>query len=69
MKYLNDDSDFLGVYAWNEGKLNKTESQIFLLEKQFTSYLYAEAGVANQPTDPIEELEEQHRSTCLLSSS
>lgn len=34
MKYLNDDSDFLGVYAWNEGKLNKTESQIFLLEKQ-----------------------------------
>ena len=22
MKYFNDDSDFLGVYAWNEGNLN-----------------------------------------------
>tara|TARA_B100001029_G_C15060287_1_gene457842 strand:+ start:2444 stop:3670 length:1227 start_codon:yes stop_codon:yes gene_type:complete len=36
MKYLDNNSDFLGVYAWNEGRLNKTESQIFLLEKQLT---------------------------------
>lgn len=36
MKYLDENSDFLGVYAWNEGKLNKTENQIFLLEKQLT---------------------------------
>ena len=36
MKYLDENSDFLGVYAWNEGKLNKLESQIFLLEKQLS---------------------------------
>ena len=36
MKYLDENSDFLGVYAWNEGKLNNTENQIFLLEKQLT---------------------------------
>ncbi|MAJ43420.1 MAG: hypothetical protein CMF96_01565 [Candidatus Marinimicrobia bacterium] len=34
MKFLAEDSDFLGVYAWNEGKLKKVENQIFLLEKQ-----------------------------------
>ena len=36
MKYLDENPDFLGVYAWNEGKLNKLESQIFLLEKQLS---------------------------------
>ena len=36
MKYLDENSDFLSVYAWNEGKLNKSESQIFLLEKQLS---------------------------------
>ena len=34
MKYLDSNSKFLEVYAWNEGKLNKVENQIYLLEKQ-----------------------------------
>ena len=34
MKYLDENSDFLGVYAWNEGKLNNIDTQIYLLEKQ-----------------------------------
>ena len=34
MKYLDSNPEFLGVYAWNEGKLNKVENQTFLLEKQ-----------------------------------
>ncbi|MBC8197345.1 MAG: hypothetical protein H8E60_05615 [Candidatus Marinimicrobia bacterium] len=34
MKYLDSNSEFLEVYAWNEGKLNNVENQIYLLEKQ-----------------------------------
>jgi tetratricopeptide (TPR) repeat protein len=36
MKYLDSNSEFLEVYAWNEGKLNKVDNQIYLLEKQLT---------------------------------
>lgn len=33
MKYLEESADFLEIYAWNEGKLGKTENQVFLMEK------------------------------------
>ena len=36
IKYLGSNTDFLDIYAWNEGKLNKVENQIFLLEKQLS---------------------------------
>ena len=33
MKYLEESADFLEIYAWNEGKRDSIENQIFLMEK------------------------------------